>query len=46
MVEKGLQDGTIKCCKGQTWFGQQAKKSDLADCLIMTQDFLSSPSSP
>jgi len=43
MVEKGLQDGSIKCCKGQTWFGQQAKKSDLADCLIMTQDFLSSP---
>lgn len=45
MVEKGLQDGSIKCCKGQAWFSQQAKKSDLADCLIMTQDFLSSLSS-
>jgi hypothetical protein len=40
MVEKGLEDGSMVCSKGRSWFSSQAKKSDLADCLIMTQDYL------
>jgi len=38
-VEKGLRDGSILCVKGDKWFMEQAKRSDLADCLIMTQDY-------
>lgn len=38
-VEKGLRDGSIVCAKGDKWFMEQAKRSDLADCLIMTQDY-------
>jgi len=41
-VETGLRDGSIVCAKGQGWFAQQGKKSDLADCLTMTQDYLAS----
>lgn len=38
-VEAGLLDGSIVCAKGALWFSQQTKKSDLADCLTMTQDY-------
>ena len=44
-VETGLRDGSIVCAKGQGWFAEQGKKSDLADCLTMTQDYLTSAAS-
>jgi len=44
-VEKGLLDGTIVCApesgRHAGWFKEQSKKSDLADCLIMVRDALS-----
>ena len=44
-VEKGLLDGTIVCApesgRYAGWFKEQSKKSDLADCLIMVRDSLS-----
>jgi len=39
-VEKALADRSIIVTKGQGWFKEQGKKSDLADCLIMVQDYL------
>lgn len=38
-VLEGLRTNTIEMdCKSKEWFGQQAKKSDLADCLCMCAD--------
>ena len=41
-VSDGLKKGSIRmnCSDGRTasWFGEQAKKSDLADCLCMVMD--------
>ena len=39
-VEKGFTDGTIQYVKGKDWFKEQAKRSDLADCLCMVQDYI------
>lgn len=39
-VQQGIADATILVEKGKDWFSKQAKKSDLADCLIMVQDYV------
>ena len=39
-VEKGFTDGTVQYIKGKDWFKGQAKRSDLAHCLCMVQDYI------
>ena len=41
-VIEGLKKGKIQmaCGKSASWFSEQAKKSDLADCLVMCADAL------